>query len=143
MRQESKTQDKKDFFKLMNNSAFGKMMENVRNRVDIRLKTSAEQYERMLRLTNYKSTTIFSENLAAVHMLKTEVKMDKPIYLGAAILDLSKVLMYGFWYDYVKPTWGENARLIMTDTDSLLMEIETEDFYEDIRNRGDHMEYFD
>ena len=72
----------------------------------------------MLRLTIYKSTTIFSENLVTVHMKNTEVKMKKPTYLGAAILDLAKVLMHRFWYDYVKPTWSDRAKLIMTDTDS-------------------------
>jgi hypothetical protein len=82
------------FFKVMNNSVFGKTMENVRNRIDIRLKTSAEQCEWMVKKTNYKKTTIFTENLAAVHMSRTEVELKKPIYLGMCILDTSKTLMY-------------------------------------------------
>ena len=83
---------------------------------------------------NFKSATIFSENLVAVHMERTSVKLNKPIYLGMSILDLSKTLMYDFHYEYIKPKYGENARLLFTDTDSLCYEIKTEDFFKDISN---------
>ena len=69
-----------------------------------------------------------------MEMKKTEVKMNKPIYLGQAILDISKTLMYEFWYDYIKPKYGDKARLCYMDTDSFIMHIKTEDFYKDIAN---------
>ena len=122
----------KDFFKLMNNSVFGKTMENIRNRVDIRLVTRVSQAKRLTCRPNYQHHTIFSKNLAAVHMKKVSLKFDKPVYLGMSILDLSKTLMYDFHYNYIKPKYGENAKLLFTDTDSLAYEIETEDFYRDI-----------
>ena len=69
-----------------------------------------------------------------MEMKKTEVRMNKPIYLGQAILDLSKTLIYEFWYDYIKPMYGDKARLCYTDTDSFIIHIKTEDFYKDISN---------
>jgi hypothetical protein len=117
----------KDFFKLMNNSVFGKTMENIENRVDIKfatLKYSAKP--------NFNRAVVFDENLIALHMNKTQINYNKPIYLGAAILDISKVLMYEFHYDYIKPKYGDRAKLLFTDTDSLCYEIRTDDFYQDI-----------
>ena len=122
----------KDFFKLMNNSVFGKTMENIRNRVDIRLVTREYQAKRLTCKPNYQHHTIFCENLTAVHMKKVSLKFNKPVYLGMSILDLSKTLMYDFHYNYIKPKYGENAKLLFTDTDSLAYEIKTEDFYRDI-----------
>jgi hypothetical protein len=121
----------KDFFKLMNNSVFGKTMENIENRVDVRLVTDRESNQ-IGSKPNYDSRTIFDENLIAVHMKKTKLKYDKPIYLGMCILDLSKTLMYEFHYNYIKSMYGDNARLLFTDTDSLMYHIKTEDFYADI-----------
>ena len=122
----------KDFFKLMNNSVFGKTMENIRNRVDIRLVTRESQAKKLTCKPNYQHHTIFSKKLAAVHMKKVKLYFNKPVYLGMSILDLSKTLMYDFHYKYIKPKYGENAKLLFTDTDSLAYEIETEDFYRDI-----------
>ena len=122
----------KDFFKLMNNSVFGKTMENIRNRVDIRLVTRESQAKKLTCKPNYQHHTIFSKNLAAVHMKKVKLYFNKPVYLGMSILDLSKTLMYDFHYNYIKPKYGERAKLLFTDTDSLAYEIETEDFYRDI-----------
>ena len=116
----------------MNNSVFGKTMENVRNRVDIQLVNREEKALKLFSKTNFNKRTIFSENLIAVHMHKKKVKLDKPIYLGMSILDLSKTLMYDFHYNYIKPKYGENSMLLFTDTDSLMYEIRTEDFYKDI-----------
>ena len=121
----------KDFFKLMNNSVFGKTMENIRNRVDIRLVTRVSQAKKLTCKPNYQHQTIY-KNLAAVHMKKVSLYFNKPVYLGMSILDLSKTLMYDFHYNYIKPKYGENAKLLFTDTDSLAYEIETEDFYNDI-----------
>ena len=116
----------------MNNSVFGKTMENIRNRQDIKLVTTPEQAAKLINRPNYKKRTIFSEDLAAIHMGKTELKFNKPVYIGMSILDLSKNLMYEFHYDYIKPKYGEKIQLLMTDTDSLIYEIETDDFYKDI-----------
>ena len=122
----------KDFFKLMNNSVFGKTMENVRNRVNVKLVTNELSLNKLVKKPNFKSANIFHENLVPIHMEKTTVKLNKPIQIGMSILDLSKTLMYKFHYDYVKPKWGDRATLLFTDTDSLCYEIKTDDFYEDI-----------
>ena len=122
----------KDFFKLMNNSVFGKTMENIRNRVDIKLITNEKEAKKLISKPNFHHRTIFTENLIAVHMKKTKVYYNKPIYLGMCILDLSKTLMYDFHYNYIKKKYGEGASLLFTDTDSLAYEIDTEDFYKDI-----------
>lgn len=122
----------KDFFKFMNNNVFGKTMENIRNRVDIRLVTTQAEVKKLISKPNYESRTIFCENLAAIHMKKTKLVFDKPVYLGQSILDLSKSLMYDFHYNYIKPKYDEKAKLLFTDTDSLAYEIKTEDFYKDI-----------
>ena len=86
-------------------------------------------------------TKHFSENLLAIEMKKTKVKMIKPVYLGQAILDISKTLMYEFWYNYIERKYGDNARLCYVDTDSFIIHIETEDFYKDIA--GDVEKWFD
>ena len=122
----------KDFFKLMNNSVFGKTMENIRKRVDVRLVTNKKDAKKLISKPNYKHCTIFCENLTAIHMKKTKIVFDKPVYLGMCILDLSKTIMYNFKYNYIKPKYDEKAKLLFTDTDSLVYEIETEDFYKDI-----------
>ena len=132
LRAKAKNDFEKDFFKLMNNSVFGKTMENIRNRVDIRLVTRESQAKKLTCKPNYQHHTIFSKNLAAVHMKKVKLYFNKPVYLGMSILDLSKTLMYDFHYNYIKPKYGENAKLLFTDTDSLAYEIQTEDFYRDI-----------
>jgi hypothetical protein len=116
----------------MNNAVYGKTMENVRKRVNIKLMTDAEKVNKLYKKPNFKKDTHFDDNLIAVHMEMTTVKLDKPIYLGVSILELSKTLMYRFHYDYIKPKYGEKAKLLFTDTDNLCYEIETEDFYEDI-----------
>ena len=132
LRMGAKNDFEKEFFKLMNNSVFGKTMENVRNGVDIRLCSSKNEAVKLFSKVNFDRCTIFSENLIAVHMHKTKIKLNKPIYLGMSILDLSKTLMYDFHYNYIKPKYGKNANLLFTDTDSLMYEIRTKDFYKDI-----------
>ena len=122
----------KDFFKLMNNSVFGKTMENIRNRKNIQLVTSKKSALKLIAKPNFKHRTIFTENLIAIHMGKTRLIFDKPVYVGMCILDVSKTLMYDFHYNYIKKKYEEKALLLMTDTDSLCYEIETEDFYKAI-----------
>ena len=134
LRAKANNEFEKDFFKLMNNSVFGKTMENIRNRVDVRLITSEKMANKLVSKPNFDRRTIFSENLVAVHMKKTKLVFNKPVYLGMCILDLSKTLMYDFHYNYIKDKYDSKAKLLFTDTDSLAYEIETEDFYKDISN---------
>ena len=135
----------KNFFKLMNNSVFGKTMENIENHVDIRLVCDEKEALKLAAKTNYDKFTIFDENLIAVHMKRTKLIYNKPIYLGMCILDLSKILMYDFHYNYIKKKYEGKAKLLFTDTDSLAYEIQTEDFYKDIADdiqaRFDTSEY--
>ena len=132
LRKKGKNQFESDFFKLINNSVFRKTVENVRNRVDIKLVNSKEKAIKLFSKVNFDKRTIFSDWLIAVHRYKTKVKLNKPIYLGMSILDLSKTFMYDFHYNYFKKKYGDNVELLMTDTDSLKYEIHTEDFYKDI-----------
>ena len=125
---EAKNDFKKDFFKLMNNSIFGKTMENVKNHRDIKLATINEKRNKLVSETNYHTMKHFSEDLMAIEMRKIKVVMNKPVYLSQAILDISKTLMYEFWYDYIKPKYQEKAQLCYMDTDSFIIHIETEDF---------------
>ena len=141
LRAKATTDFEKDFFKLMNNSVFGKTMENVRNRINVKLVTNEKACNKLAKKPNFKSANIFHENLIAVHMEKTTVKFNKPIQIGMSILDLSKTLMYRFHYDYVKPKWGDKSELLFTDTDSLCYKIQTDDFYEDIKDNA--LEWFD
>jgi hypothetical protein len=123
----------KDFFKLLNNAVFGKTMQDVAKHIDVRLVSDPVAYMRLVAQPNFDRSVKFDEKLVAVHMKKTKVLYNKPIYLGMCILELSKTLMYEFHYDYIKPKYGDKARLLMTDTDSLVYEIETGDFYADTK----------
>ena len=118
----------------MNNSFFGKTMKNVRKHRDIKLVTTEERRNKLVSEPDYHTTKHFSENLLAIEMKRTKVKMNKPVYLGMSILDISKTLMYEFWYDYIKPKYKEKAKLCYMDTDSFVIHIFTEDFFEDINN---------
>ena len=131
----------KGFFKLMNNSVFGKTMENIRNRQDIKLISNRDMARKYTAKPNFQHINIFCENLTALHMKKTSLTFNKPVYLGLCILDLSKTVMYEFHYNYIKPKYGSKANLLYTDADSLMYEIETEDFYKDIS--GDVKDRFD
>ena len=113
----AKNEFQKNFFKLMNNSGFGKTMENVRNHKNIKLVTSDKRRKRLVSEPNYHSLKKISDNLMAIEMKKTRVKMTKPLYLGMSILDISKILMYEFWYDYINPKYGYKAKLCHADTE--------------------------
>ena len=127
----------KDFFKLMNNSVFGKTMENIRKRSNINLETDPDHFLRQTAKPTFVSCKIFHENLVAVHMKKSFLLLDKPSYVGMCILDLSKVLMYDFHYNFIKAKYGDRAKLLFTDTDSLCYHIQTDDVYEDLYNHKD------
>ena len=132
LRKDAKNEFEKDFFKLINNSVFGKTMENIRNHKDMKLVTSDKKYLKYVMKPNFKDGHPFSKHLFAVEMGKREITMNKPVYLGQAILDLSKTLMYEFHYDYMRPKYGSKVKLYYMDTDNFVYEIETEDFYRDI-----------
>ena len=121
----------KEFFKLMNNSVFGKTMENIRKRVDVRLVTDEKKLLKLTSKPTYVSCKIFNENLVAVHKIKETITLNRPAYVGMSILDLSKTLMYDFHYKYIKKNYGEKAMLLFTDTDSLTYEIEANDVCRD------------
>ena len=120
LRKEAKNEFEKDFFKLMNNSVFGKTMENVRKHRDIKLVTTEEKRIKFVSEPNYHTTKHLSNNLFAIEMKKTKVKMNKPVYLGMSILDISKTLMYEFWYDYIKPKYRDRASLCYMELIALL-----------------------
>jgi len=124
----------KDFYKLMNNSVFGKTMENVRRRVNIKLVNDEKKFKKLVKQCNYQSFKPFDNNLRAVHMGKTKIYLNKPIYCGFSILDLSKITMYDFHYNYMLNKYN-NIHLLFTDTDSLCYEIITnDDVYMNIKN---------
>ena len=138
---------KNDFekdFKLMNNSVFGKTMENIRKRVDVRLVTDENKLLKLASKPTYVSSKIFNENLVAVHKIKETLTLNRPAYVGMCIIDLSKKLMYDFHYKYIKDEYGDKAKLLFTDTDSLTYEIEAEDVYQKFwndKNRFDNSDY--
>ena len=134
---------KVDFFKLMNNSIFGKTMENLRKRVDVRLVTDINQFIKLTSKPTFVSSKIFNKNLEAVHKMKETLKLNRPAYVGMCILDLSKTLMYDFHHNYIKKEYGSRAKLLFTDTDSLTYEIETEDVYKDLWKRKELFDYSD
>ena len=135
----AKNSFKKDFFKLMNNSVFGKTMENLRKRVDVRLVTDEKKLDKLTSKPTYVSSKIFNENLMAVHKVKETLTLNRPAYVGMCMLDLSKMLMYDFHYNYTKKKYNNRARLLFTNTDSLSYEIEAEDVYKDFWNDKRHV----
>ena len=143
-RKKAKNSFEEDFFKLMNNSVFGKTMENIRKRSNVYLENDYKHFLRQTAKPTYKSCKIFSENLVAVNMKRERLMLDKPSYVGMCILDLSKVLMYDFHYNFTKVKYGEKAKLLFADTDSLCYIIETDDIYEDLykdRDLFDNSDY--
>ena len=142
-RTNSKNAFEKDFFKLMNNSVFGKTMENIRKRVDVRLLTNEKKLIKLASKPTYVSSKIFNENLVAVHKIKETLTLNRPAYVGMCILDLSKTLMYDFHYNYIKKKYGCNAKLLFTDTDSLTYEIEADNAYQDFFNDKDKFDNSD
>ena len=145
LRKVAKNDFEKDLFRLMNNSVFGKTMANIRKHRDIKLVTTDKKRSKFVSEPNYHTINLISEDLSIIDMQKTKVKMNKPIYLGLSILEISKILMYEFWYDYMKPKYNYNVKLCYIDTDSFIINIKTNDFYEDIasdvENRFDTLNY--
>ena len=145
LRTAAKNDFEKDFYKLMNNSVFGKTMENIRKHRNIKLVTNREAYLKAVVKPNFKSGVLLGENLMGHEMGKIKVVMNKPVYLGQAIVDLSKIVMYEFRYDYMKQKYPEELTLCYIDTVSLIYDIEQDDFYkdiaEDVKDRFDKSGY--
>ena len=141
LRKLAKNDFEKDLFKLMNNSVFGKTMENIRKHKDIKLVTTDRKRSKLVSEPNYHTINLISEDLSIIEMKKAKVKMNKPIYLALSILEISKILMYEFWYNYMKPKYNDNVRLCYRDTNSFVMHIKTNYFYKDnasdVENRFD------
>ena len=125
----------------MNNAVYGKTIENVRSHRDIKLVTTNTRRKQLVSQPNYHTCKCFSEHLMAIELIKTKVYMNKPIYIGQAVLDISKTLMYTFYYDYLKPKYGDKVKLCYMDTDSFIVLVKTDDFYKDISD--DVIEWFD
>ena len=146
-RKNAKSAFEKDFYKLMNNSVFGKTMENLRKRVDIKLvKTDGSENEKLRKIIakpNFNRRVKFSDELSAIHANKTKLTLNKPIYVGFSVLDLSKLLMYHWYYNKLKKQYGENCTLLYTDTDSLLVDIKTKDIYEDMLQNKNEYDFSD
>ena len=135
LREEAKNDFEKDLFKLMNNLVFGKTMENIRKHRDIKLVTTDKKRSKWVSEPNYHTINLISEDLSIIEMKKTtKVKMNKPIYLGLSILEISKILMYELLHDYMKPKYSNDVKLCYMDMNSFIMNIKTNDFYEDITN---------
>ena len=132
LRKKANNEFEKEFFKLMNNAVFGKTMENVRKHRDIKLVKTNKKTNKLVSEPNFHTMKLIDDNLAIIEMKKIKVKMNKPIYLGLSILGISKITMYEFWYDFIKSKYGNRAKLCYMDTDSFIINIKTEDFYEDI-----------
>ena len=128
----------------MNNSVFGKTMENIRKRVDVKLVTNEKKLLKLSSKPTYVSSKIFNENLVAVHKIKETLILNRPAYVGMCILDLSKTLMYDCHYNYIKNNYKDKAKLLFTDTDSLTYETEAEDVHKDFwndNNKFDNSDY--
>ena len=136
LRKDAKNDFEKDFFKLMNNSVFGKTMENARNHRDIKLVTTNVQRRKYVSEPNYMTSKCFSKDLMAIEMRKMEVLLNKPVCLGQAILDISKTLMYEFYFDYLKSKYGDKVKLCYMDTGSFIIHVQTEDIYKDTADDG-------
>ena len=132
LRKQAESDFEKDLYKLMNNSVFGKTMENLRKRCNVRLERPGPKLLKLTSSAFYNRSVIFNKNLAGVEMFKKSLLLNRPVYVGMCILDLSKHLMYDFYYNTLKKTYGSNCELLYTDTDSLLLQIQTEDVYKDM-----------
>ena len=132
LRKKATNDFEKDFFKLMNNAVFGKTMENIRKHRDMKLVKTDKKRNKLVSEPNFHAMKLIDDNLAIIEMKKVKVKMNKPIYLGLSILDISKITMHEFWYDFIKSKYGSSAKLCYMDTDSFIINVKTEGFYKDI-----------
>lgn len=129
-----------DLFKLFVNSIYGKTMEQIRNRLDIRLVSDPQKAEKLIAKPNFIDRTVYNENLVGIHMGKTKLVFNKPIYIGMSILDISKYHMYSFHYDVMQPFYGEKIQLCYQDTNSFIYDIDTNDLYNDLSSLSEHLD---
>ena len=132
LRKKAKNNIEKEFFKLMNNAIFAKSMKNVKKHRKIKLVTTERRRDYIVSEPNSHTTKFFTENLSAIEMRKTQILMNKFVYLGFSILGLSKIVIYEFWYDYLKPKYGENPKLCYMGISSFIVRAKTDDIYKDI-----------
>ena len=132
LRKNVKNTFEKDFFKLIISAAFWKSMEFVEKRRDIKLATTERRRNYLASEPNYHTERFFIENVLEIDMRKTQILINKPIYLSSSILEMSKIVMYEFWYDYVEPKYSENTKLCYMETDSFIAHVKTDDIYKDI-----------
>ena len=141
LRQKAKDNFEKYFFKFMNNVVFGKTMKNVRKHRNIKHVATERRRNYLVSEPNYHTVKIFTETLLAIEMTKSQILINKSVYLGLSTLDLNKTVIYEFWYDYVQPKYGENAKLSYMGTDSFIVHVKTndisKDIAEDIETRSD------
>ncbi|KAK3783595.1 hypothetical protein RRG08_048477 [Elysia crispata] len=139
LRKQATSVFEKDLYKLMNNAVYGKTMENLRKRVNVKLVRSHEEdkLRRLIAGPAFARANIFGDDLAAIQVHNSRLVLNRPVYVGMSILDLSKTLIYDFYYNQMKGQYGERCQLLYTDTDSLLLEIESEDIYGDMAKRAE------
>ena len=141
LRMHAANEFEKDFFKLMNNAVYGKTCENLKKRSDIRLVTNDKDRKKLSEKVECMGFKIFGESLAAIQLAKAFTKIDKPTQVGHKTLESSKLLMLDFMYNFIKPKYGDKAQLLFTDTDSLMIEIETADIYRDMKQHRDLFDF--
>jgi len=135
-RRETNSEFLRSFFKLLNNAVFGKSLENIRLHQNFKLTNNRKTFKKEVAKPSFNHFTIFSEDLVGVSHMKTHLLLNKPIACGMAILDLSKVVMYSYYYDHLKKTYNDKVKLLATDTDSLIVHVETPDVYSDMQKNN-------
>ena len=142
-RKNARNDFEKDVYKLMNNAIFGKTMEDKRKHLDFEVVSDETRYMKCVSNPNFKHSHIINENLVGVEKQETKLKLDKPIFIGMSILDLSKQHMYKFYYDVMKPKYGDNIKMVYTDTDSFVFHTKTNDIYEDLNTIKKELDFSD
>ena len=142
-RKNARNDFERDVYNLLNNACFGKTMEDKRKHLNFEIVSDETRYMKCVNNPSFKTSHIINENLVGVEKQKPKLKLDKPIFIGMSILDLSKQHMYKFYYDVMKPKYGDNIRMVFTDTDSFVFHTKTDDIYEDLNNIKHEMDFSD
>lgn len=142
-RKEAKNSFEKSFYKLCNNSVFGKTIESIRKRTSVQLVHKERKFKKIIAKPNVKRFKRFNKGLAAIDLDPVQITLNRPVYAGMAVLDLSKHLMYNFYYAVLVPRYGDKMKLCFTDTDSFCLEIKTENIYNDVQEMKHHFDCSD